>query len=289
MSASASAAGSAPAGSDHSDASFIDAFGFVGIRGEPASSRHHHHHHHHSSETVAVTDVAWSRTYDGSYSLVAAAGSNGVIVVWDAEALLLSSSMRVPNSRAAAAAPLPSPSHRQPPVVLHPEAVLSQHAPRLVHRLAWHPKQPVLLSASQDSTVLLWERKRHADDGVAAAAAAADGAVAGAAQPSGNDDQSQQPQQFGLNRWFGNPFLRGGGPNPSAPAPVAPVPRPVSWQMKSRFEPKSEAVRDIQWSPFYDDGTCAGDQKSEPRHRERFMASLSPARFRCDCDFLCYG
>jgi hypothetical protein len=261
------------------EVSFIDAFGFAGSigrgggganagSGSAVGARHHHHHHHHhhpSSEIVTIVDVAWSRTYEASYSLVAAAGSNGAIVVWSAAALL---SLREPATPSGGGGgrghQSPSSSRHSSIQVVNPEAVLSQHT-RAVNKLAWHPKLPLLLSGSQDATVLLWERNRRpaaAGDGTAGIAGST---VAG---------QKQQPQQHGndepqhaLNRWFGNPFGRaGGGPTAPASQDVGDGTRPGSgphprtslwwWQMRNRFEPKSEAVRDIQWSPFYDDGTC---------------------------------
>lgn len=65
-------------------------------------------------------------------SIVAAAGSNGVVVVWSARRAFLEGDGSA-NSMA----------NQQP------EAILSQHS-RAVNRLAWHPKRPgLLLTASQ--------------------------------------------------------------------------------------------------------------------------------------------
>jgi len=74
-------------------------------------------------------------------SVVAAAGSNGVVVAWHARTALLediSGSTR---------------SGQTPPAILgQPEAVLAEHT-RAVNRLAWHSrKHDLLLSASQVSS-----------------------------------------------------------------------------------------------------------------------------------------
>ena len=266
------------------ETSFMDAFGLGGGGrgivgggsgnsggvggGAPVGGGHHHNQH--TSETVTVTDVAWSREYEGSYSLIAAAGSNGTIVVWNASSLLLGSPRANPSSQGGSSAPssgrasggakgaqrggLNSPSsshHHHQSMIVAPEAVLSQHS-RAVNRLAWHPKLSLLLSASQDSAVLLWERRRQTEEQETAAAAAADAEAI--------QQQQAMDDAHGMNRWFGNKFLR--GPSPVVSAAALP-PRGYSWQLQSRFEPKSEAVRDIQWSPFYDDGAYIeeGDSK----------------------------
>lgn len=98
-----------------------------------------------------------------------------------------------------------------------------------MNSLAWHPKRYLLLSASQDATVLLWERRRVTSEESAA--------------------KTAQPQHS-----YQTPLLRGllfGGMTPNTPSPQ----RSYSWHCRSKFEPKSEAVRDIRWSPFYEDGT----------------------------------
>jgi WD repeat-containing protein 24 len=89
--------------------------------------------------SAVVTDVAWSAVQSDGSQVIAAAGSNGLIVVWDALDLM---------------------TGVNPAIGPQPEAVLSQHS-MPVNRLAWHPssnKAGLLLSASQDETVKLWVR-----------------------------------------------------------------------------------------------------------------------------------
>lgn len=157
-------------------------------------------------------------------SMIAAAGSNGVIVVWNAETLL--GIVDSPSSTA------DSGSNGPPSPAQAPEAVLCQHV-RQVNRLAWHPsKHGLLLSASQDGTVLLWERRKMED-------------VSPAAHINPNANSSRFKGFFG-------------GLANSAASSVQQHRRSqkFQWHCRATFQPKSEAVRDIRWSPFYEDGTC---------------------------------
>jgi hypothetical protein len=158
-----------------------------------------------STSTAKTTDSKDQNTVGTGTSLIAAAGSNGVIVVWTAETLLEGESGQFPA----------------------PDAILSQHV-RAVNRLAWHPRRPgLLLSASQDGTVILWERQRSNNS----------------ADPQ-RRGQSKQSSKQGFS-FFGG--IKSSQSNQK---------RSYAWICRATFEPKSEAVRDIQWSPFHDDGTC---------------------------------
>lgn len=210
------------------DMNFIDAFGFGGGLGSSAGTSRPSAGGS-SAVTVVITDVAWSNNYVNETSMIAAAASNGVIVVWNARSLLQDwnptdiSGQTIPNRLKSTT------KTQQSPVAsaIVPEAVLSQHS-RAVNRLAWHPKLPMLLSASQDATVVLWERRRQADDNAVTTEAL---------------ETSESASERGLHRWFGNKIRSS-----------TPLKRTYSWHLRKRYEPKCEAVRDIQWSPFFDDG-----------------------------------
>lgn len=187
-------------------------------------------------------------------SLIAAAGSNGVIVVWSAALLLglpTHADGDTPGNSKNNEAVQKSPTA---PVVQQPEAELSKHT-RQVNRLAWHPtKHGLLLSASQDGSVLLWERiRRRNDDLVDKKSVSADSLKN---KPNrfqglfGGLTQQHQQQQQQLS---------------DAGTLVQPLhlkhqrfqqqQQQYQWQCRATFTPKSEAVRDLRWSPFYDDGT----------------------------------
>eukprot|EP00566_Odontella_aurita_P004060 CAMPEP_0113564672 /NCGR_PEP_ID=MMETSP0015_2-20120614/21750_1 /TAXON_ID=2838 /ORGANISM="Odontella" /LENGTH=1222 /DNA_ID=CAMNT_0000466781 /DNA_START=16 /DNA_END=3680 /DNA_ORIENTATION=- /assembly_acc=CAM_ASM_000160 len=196
----------------------------------------------------------------GDDSLVAAAGSNGVVVVWNAQSALLGAEApAVTHSTrhhflGGGGKATDASSASSSAVIGQPEAVLADHS-RAVNRLAWHPtgRHPgLLLTGSQDGTVKLWDRR--------------------ASQPSVSVSSSQPneaPRQLrphgGIRSWglFGgrqsisgissaltHPSHRTSGGAGSRGVPTAPV---CSWRCVSTFQLKSDAVRDIQWNPFIDD------------------------------------
>jgi WD40 repeat protein len=110
---------------------------------------------------VIVTYVAWSlpqnKGKEGGHemgelpnkededidSLIAAAGSNGIVAIWNARQLLFSQGNGGSSTMA----------NQQP------EAILNQHT-RAVNSLAWHPRRPgLLLTASQVRQQILKKRK----------------------------------------------------------------------------------------------------------------------------------
>lgn len=184
-----------------------------------------------SNVNVILTDVAWSipqetqrdsndsndNTMD-SASFIAAAGSNGVIVVWSADTLLLKNQTTGLHNNSFPA----------------PDAVLTQHV-RAVNRLAWHPtKTGLLLSASHDGKVLLWERRK----------------VVANANATGATNAGQEQQDLKLKQSIKHGFSLFGKSTAALPKRSL-----YSWHRRATFDPKSEAVRDIRWSPFYEDGT----------------------------------
>ncbi|KAL7573899.1 hypothetical protein ACA910_001913 [Epithemia clementina (nom. ined.)] len=203
---------------------------------EPGRSRQPVHDGSHSSSTttattatatigmmnVIVNDVAWSKNLleiasshnsrkqqnaqsinsIPQQSFIAAAGSNGSIVVWLEETLLQQ----------------PKGGQQQS---LAPEVVLSQHG-RAVNRLSWHPKRQMLLSASHDSTVRLWERKKVKPE-------KANKHQGGFSFPFFGDFQAANRRDEG---------------NGAAS---------FNWQCTGVFEPRCESVRDVGWNPMADD------------------------------------
>jgi WD40 repeat protein len=190
---------------------------------------------------VVITDLAWShlppdeqkavataneppeiRPLELSHQIqntfIAAAASNGVIVVWSADSLLLENGV--------------------------PEKILSQHV-RAVNSLEWHPRKPgMLLSASQDGKVLLWERRKEEQ----ATATTTDQQQHKGVQKSSSTNKTSSASSSSASSRFNRFF--GGGAGPSEDTPPR---QSFSWHCRATFEPK-EAVRDIQWSPFYEDG-----------------------------------
>eukprot|EP00934_Nitzschia_sp_Nitz4_P001856 Nitzschia sp. Nitz4//scaffold43_size134323//5968//9728//NITZ4_003276-RA/size134323-augustus-gene-0.212-mRNA-1//1//CDS//3329551879//1856//frame0 len=96
-----------------------------------------------------------------------------------------------------------------------PQAILGQAHSRAVNALAWHPTRPgIFLSASQDATVKLWHRKKVAQR---------------------KEKEGEQRKGFGIFRMQAQSRSE------------------YTWHCQSTFEPKSEAVLDVQWSRFQDD------------------------------------
>jgi hypothetical protein len=152
-------------------------------------------------------------------SMIAAAGSNGIIVLWNAAPLLDATGS-----------------------TLTPTAILNQHN-RQVNRLAWHPGNDLLLlSASQDWTVVLWEKRVQKMD-----------AASKSHLPHRHSDVTPPA---GRKSFFGAlvPSTNSHYPHKAGMATKSATPISYQWHSRSTFAPKSEAVRDIQWSPFYEDG-----------------------------------
>ena len=158
---------------------------------------------------------------DKSHSLIAASASNGVVVVWQAQQLIQtdtsgnteqdSNGWKRSNTNAS---------------IGQPEAILNDHS-RAVNKLAWHPTRfGILLTASQDSTVKLWDRSAaHEKD------------VRKLRQSDGLNFRSL----FGLSSQSTTQQAEVSS-NLDAPA----------WRCTITITPKSDAIRDIKWSQLND-------------------------------------
>jgi len=176
-------------------------------------------------------------------SLVAAAGSNGAVVVWRASSLLgLATAAPIGTTASGGDHGLfQQRQHRSTDTptstavvgsAFQPEAVLIEHS-RAVNRLAWHNRRPgLLLTASQDSTVKLWERRQEIS-------------IISSSIPSSTTGVT------GIHAWFGS--LSSSLP----PSNRGETTRSFSWHCTATFAPKSDSIRDIQWSPFDDNGKCS--------------------------------
>lgn len=157
-------------------------------------------------------------------SLVAVAGSNGVVLVWRARDLLsgLVDQKRNNNdvfkqygNKKPGRIPLDAPSS-----IGLPEAILSEHTKAA--KVAWHPRLPgVLLTASLDGTANIWLRTANI-----------------------NPNANEEP---GNKKWgWLNALSTAQFNNAEAQS--------FSWKCDSlKYKPNSEAIRDIKWSPFNDD------------------------------------
>lgn len=173
---------------------------------------------------------------------VVVAGSNGVIVAWNASSLLSAQSSNS-NSRNSMA----SPHQRATSATFGPhEASFLAHS-RAVNRLAWHPtgRRPyLLLTASQDGSVKLWDRRASSSLSVHAESISSIGSNLSLAQPMAKN-------------WFG--FGNFGASSSQAVQnvqlpPLSEPSRTATWHCISTYQPKCDAVRDICWNPLIDDG-----------------------------------
>lgn len=216
----------------------------------PTDASEHQHDNHFPSFVKRVYKGQGigeeSQTQLDDTSVVAAAGSNGVVVAWSARDLSLphlpdeSGGSFFParkNVRGSKVAPSASASIGQP------EAAFLAHS-RAVNRLVWHPtgRRPyLLLTASQDGSVKLWDRR--------ATSASSTGGGTGARSSSG--PISHSTINLSSKSWFGfgAPSTQNDQVNLSSKISTAAI-----WHCVSTYQPKCEAVRDIKWNPFIDDG-----------------------------------
>lgn len=199
----------------------------------------------------------------GDTSVVAAAGSNGVVVAWSAEALLEDSTSN-PSSENSGGGLGGGLFHVRKSDVGgsvtsaasagQPEAAFLAHS-RAVNRLAWHPtgRRPyLLLTGGQDGTVKLWDRRATSSN-----LSVGTGSV--------GSNAPIMPSTFNLStkNWFEG--LGFGGlksvPNATLPSSNA-MARTAIWHCVSTFQPKCDAVRDVKWNPYIDDGELSSGLKT---------------------------
>ena len=192
-------------------------------------------------------------------SMIAVAGSNGVICIWNVATLLWLEGVGS-SSRDTVTAPRTSTS--PPP----PVAILNHR--RHVTALAFSPlHQGWLCSASQDRTVIVWEQQRpppspppNTTTALSSSSSTHTSQRHKHATINHHHHPSPQPQPLGLQGLFGSwgSHASSSAPASSVPAPhhpnVVPTNHPT-WHCRTTFAPKSETIRDVQWSPILKDGT----------------------------------
>jgi len=181
-------------------------------------------------------------TKDKGDSFVAAAGSNGVVLVWSAKKLLFSDDetkrgKKLSNNRQSGINLLAKQQRAQ-----QPEGILTQHT-RSINGMAWHPTlSGLLLTASQDGTIKLWERKAFEHE----------------QQQQSKTEQStkkssllseHQKQHSNNKSWFSMMGGVVGGGLRSGNA--AKEEKNYFWSCKTTyFLGEQDAVRDIRWNKY---------------------------------------
>lgn len=169
-------------------------------------------------------------------SIVAAAGSNGVVVAWHHSALLGDTSKSPSNNAQSGLFH----GRRERSVstsssIGQPEAAFLAHS-RAVNRLAWHStgnRPYLLLTASQDGTVKLWDRR-------ATSATVTDDKRVNAALTVPN---MRSWLGFGGTQMATNRLASTSANNTTT----------SKWHCVTTYTPKCEAVRDIKWNKYLED------------------------------------
>jgi WD40 repeat protein len=164
------------------------------------------------------------------------------VIVWSAKKLLFSDSGIPPttkklggfnsltSSSSSSAAFLAKKQRTQ-----QPEGILDQHT-RAINGMAWHPtRSGLLLTASQDGTIKLWERKALA-------------------RPEPNeesgDKKSQEESQHHQRSWWGG-VVGGGSSNDGRGSPTMDDDDAIkyAWGCRATYSlGEQDAVRDIRWN-----------------------------------------
>ncbi len=176
-------------------------------------------------------------------SLVAAAGSNGVVLVWSAKKLLFSDSGMLPpstskggfiTSKTSSAAFLAQKQRTQ-----QPEGILDQHT-RAVNCMVWHPtRSGLLLTASQDGKIKLWERKLLV-------------------RPEPKDEMGDKRTQEQQRSWLSMVGVGGGGPRDGGRGGNAigddDDSRKYAWGCRATYSlGEQDAAREISWNALLPD------------------------------------
>ena len=217
---------------------------------QPHAEQHSasHHEHHYPSfirrRFMSGAEHSAMSSYLDDTSVIAAAGSNGVIVAWNASSLL---SAPLLSNNSSSRKNIGNPQQVSSAAFGQPEASFFAHS-RAVNRLAWHPtgRRPyLLLTASQDGSVKLWDRRATSSSSMNPGSVSSVGSNASVAQP-----------MFNLNprSWFG--FGNSSVVQSSQMPQSSEFSRTATWHCISTYQPKCEAVRDISWNPANDDGKC---------------------------------
>jgi len=180
------------------------------------------------------------RVYVGDESLgldstvVAAGSNNGVIAAWSASSLLLRSDDQSEGTGVSGlfgAAKFGAANRKSQMLsqsaIAQPEASFVAHS-RSITRLNWHHTRAYLmLSASQDGTVKLWDRR---------------------ATSGGNSGGPSNNTQINSKSWFGG---FGNSARSSHPQTMS-LARTAMWHCISTFH-VSNPIRDVKWSPHRDE------------------------------------
>jgi hypothetical protein len=202
-----------------------------------------------SAAVAHITEVSW-----GNDNLIAVAGSNGAILVWSKQILLLNSQQQQQPEKTSVRG-VKSGGNGKGVMVnnnrLSPEAVFPQLHIRAINRLSWHPTMPnVLLSASSDGTVILWEPV----DSSGTAATTTTSTTTTAATDDQQHLSNKSPGRFSFG--FGGGGNNNAGSSAKRQQQEQQQQQPLlRWQSRGIFKPKGDGVKDVRWSPHHRDGT----------------------------------
>ena len=169
-------------------------------------------------------------------TVVAAGSNNGVIAAWSASSLLGSQDSSESTGVSGLFGANRKSQMLSQSAIAQPEAAFVAHS-RSITRLSWHHTRAYLmLSASQDGTVKLWDRR---------------------ATSGGNSAGPSSNTQINSKSWFGG---FGNSAPSSRPQTMSPA-QTAMWHCISKFQQKGEAIRDVKWSPHRDEvfGLIAGE------------------------------